>query len=55
MKTPKRCIGGFPDACKNLAGPRNPVWCDSCDQRRMEHISNQLNVIAAALAERSEA
>lgn len=37
-----KCIGGFPSKCDNEAGPRNPMWCDKCNEIRIEQITKSL-------------
>lgn len=54
MTKEKRCYG-WPvgQACANKPGTKwGPNWCQSCDEKRLAHISAQLKKIGDALGVR---
>jgi hypothetical protein len=59
MKPLKRCIGFGPyeGSCDNVAGTKcTPLWCERCDQLRMDHLNKQMNKLRQLIdAEDSEA
>jgi hypothetical protein len=42
----KKCAG-FPKPCQETPGPTNPIWCDDCNNRRIDHISMEMDAIEA--------